>query len=67
MDNYLIYLVQSYNKEALKLLIEKYRKSVIIWAQEIIGARTLFREYDVGLIKNDVEMVLYKAIETYDS
>lgn len=67
MDNYLIYLVQSYNKEALKLLIEKYRKSVFIWAQEIIGARTLYREYDVGLIKNDVEMVLYKAIETYDS
>ena len=67
MDNYLIYLVQSYNREALNILIEKYRKSVVVWAMEIIGARNLYKHCDFGVLKSDVEIVLYKAIETYDS
>ena len=28
MDNYLIYLIQSHNIEALNLLVEKYRKTI---------------------------------------
>ena len=67
MDNYLIYLVQSYNRDALNLLIEKYRKSVVVWAMELIGSRNLYKYCDFGVLKSDVEIVLYKAIETYDS
>lgn len=66
MDNYLIYLIQSYNKEALELLVEKYRKIMINWAYELINARNYGKEIDLALIKNDLEIIVLKTIETYD-
>jgi RNA polymerase sigma factor (sigma-70 family) len=66
LDNYLIYLVQSYNKEALKLLIEKYRKIMLGWTRELISLRSLGQSVDISLILNDLDAVLFKTIETYD-
>ena len=66
MDNYLIYLVQSYNKEALDLLVEKYRKIILIWVREIIFLRNYGKSIDISVIINDLEIIIIRTIETYD-
>lgn len=67
MDNYLIYLVQSYNQEALKMLVDKYQKIMFSWVCQMIMASKLGKGIDLMLIKDDIDTLIYRTIETYDS
>lgn len=67
MDNLLIYLVQSYNEEALQELIKKYKKIIPAWTKEILCNLEYYKEFDIQILYNDLDMIVYKTIETYDS
>lgn len=67
MDNYLIYLVQSYNREALKILVDKYRNFLQSWIYELIRSRKYGKDVDIKSLCDDLEIVIYRTIETYDS
>ena len=49
MDNLLIYLVQSYNLEALNILVEKYRKIISIWINEEIRKFTKSEQKNIEI------------------
>ena len=66
MDNLLVYLVQSYNIEALRILVEKYKKSIPTWTYEVISSLDYNKDIDIKLINDDLERIIYKIIETYD-
>lgn len=66
MDNLLIYLVQSYNLEALNILVEKYRKIISIWINEEIRKYKISLNFDKEIIYDDLELMLYQIIENYN-
>ena len=66
MDNLLIYLVQSYNLEALYFLVEKYRKITSIWVNEEIRKYKIGSNLDKEIIYDDIELMLYQIIENYN-
>ena len=66
MDNLLIYLAQSYNYEALNILVEKYRKYIPLWVNEALINYNSFKELDKEVIIDDINYSLYKMIETYN-
>lgn len=66
MDNLLIYLVQSYNREALNILVEKYQKFIPAWVKEILSNLSISKEVDIDVIIDDVKYSIYKMIETYN-
>ena len=66
MDNLLIYLAQSYNYEALNILVEKYRKYIPLWVNEALSNYNVFKDVDKDVIIDDINYSLYKMIETYN-
>lgn len=66
MDNLLIYLVQSYNREALDMLVEKYRKVVKIWTNDYLLKTGQSYAFDQEYINNEMEFILYQTIENYE-
>lgn len=66
MDNLLVYLIQSFNYEALNILVEKYRKNLSSWIKEIINGIQYVKEVDMEYLICEAEIVLYKAIEQYN-
>ena len=66
MDNLLIYLIQSHNSEALKILVEKYRKNIPIWVKEGLQIYNYSHHVDTQIIIDDLEITFYKMLETYN-
>ena len=66
MDNFLIYLIQSHNIDALQILVEKYRKTIKKWADEQLKVSSYNHFIDYQVIYSELDIILYKAIETYD-
>ena len=66
MDNLLIYLVQSYNREALQILVEKYRKIIRLWANDQLSRFSNNSYIDYESIYNDLDIIMYKTIETFE-
>lgn len=66
MDNLLIYLIQSYNREALDFLFDKYLKISKIWAKELLISNG-YSMYELEFLECDLINNLYRSIESYDS
>ena len=66
MDNFLIYLIQSFNCEALEYLFNKYFKLSRLWAIKLIRING-YNECEIDSLECDLINNLYRAIESYDS
>mgnify|MGYP003502610531 CR=1 FL=1 len=63
MDNLLIYLAQSYNYEALNILVEKYKKYIPLWVNEALSNYNVFKDVDKDVIIDDILIPLGKGVK----